>query len=145
VKVGMELCARPWTVIRLRDRSTYLAALDHASIDSDIKPFTAFLAERARWFMEKHDLEFPEQMESEDFEGDSVVFYARDGRKRVRCAISRDAIDDDFSGDGREKVEVFWENRDVMEETAQRKYLAGDTEKDGSILIHSGDVARAKR
>jgi hypothetical protein len=135
----------PWTVIRLRDRSTYLAALDRASIDSDIKPFTAFLAERAKWFMGKHDLEFPEQKEGEDFEGDSVVFYARDGRKRVRCAISRDAIDDDFSGDGREKVEVFRENRDVIEETARRKYLAGDTEKDGSILIHSGDVAPAKR
>lgn len=135
----------PWTVIRLRDRNTYLAALDRASIDSDIKLFTAFLAERARWFMEKHDLEFPDQEESEDFEGDSLVFYGRDGRKRVRCAINRDAIDDDFAGDGRDKVDVFRKNRDVIEETARRKYLAGDMEKDGSILIHSGDAARAKR
>lgn len=135
----------PWTVIRLRDRNTYLAALDRASIDSGIKLFTAFLAERARWFMEKHDLEFPDQEESEDFEGDSLVFYGRDGRKRVRCAINRDAIDDDFAGDGRDKVDVFRKNRDVIEETARRKYLAGDMEKDGSILIHSGDAARAKR
>lgn len=135
----------PWTVIRLRDRNSYLAALDRASIDTDIKPLTAFMAERARWFMEKHDLEFPDRKEAEDFAGDSVVFEGRDGRKRVRCAINRDAIDDDFAGDGRDKVEVFRENRDVIEETARRKYAAGDTKGDGSILIDSGDVARAKR
>lgn len=36
----------PWTVIRVEDRADYLAALDHASIDMDIKPFTAFIGER---------------------------------------------------------------------------------------------------
>jgi hypothetical protein len=81
----------------------------------------------------------------EDFDRDTVVFFALDGRKRVRCAISREAIDDDFVGDNRDKVEVFQENRKVIEEAVRRKYLAGDTEEDGSILIHSGDIARPKR
>lgn len=36
----------PWTVTRVEDRADYLAALDHASIDMDIKPFTAFIGER---------------------------------------------------------------------------------------------------
>ena len=31
----------PWTVIRVEDRDTYLAALDRASIDMDIAPFPA--------------------------------------------------------------------------------------------------------
>jgi fido (protein-threonine AMPylation protein) len=37
-----------WTVIRAEDRATYLAALDRASIDMDIKPFSAFVGERVR-------------------------------------------------------------------------------------------------
>jgi fido (protein-threonine AMPylation protein) len=43
----------PWTVIRVEDRDAYLAALDRASIDMNIEPFSAFIAERVRWSM-KH-------------------------------------------------------------------------------------------
>ena len=39
----------PWTIIRVEDRDDYLAALDRASIDMDIKPFTQFVAERVKW------------------------------------------------------------------------------------------------
>jgi hypothetical protein len=42
----------PWTVIRVEDRGPYLSALDKASIDADIAPFTAFVAERVRWLLE---------------------------------------------------------------------------------------------
>ena len=42
----------PWTVIRVEDRNAYLSALDRASIDMDIAPFTAFVAERVRWSVE---------------------------------------------------------------------------------------------
>ena len=45
----------PWTVIRVEDRNAYLAALDSASIDMDIKPFSAFVAQRVRWSLERHD------------------------------------------------------------------------------------------
>lgn len=36
----------PWTIVRLEDRSRYLASLESASIDLDIRPFAEFLAER---------------------------------------------------------------------------------------------------
>lgn len=36
----------PWTIIRVEDRTRYLEALEAASIDSDIRPFTALIAER---------------------------------------------------------------------------------------------------
>jgi hypothetical protein len=39
----------PWTVVRVEARTPYLQALDSASIDLDIRPFAAFLADRARW------------------------------------------------------------------------------------------------
>ena len=34
---------------RVEDRGAYLEALDRASIDMDIKPFSEFVAERTRW------------------------------------------------------------------------------------------------
>jgi len=43
----------PWTVIRVEDRTLYLAALDRASVDLDIEPFARFIAERVRWSMEE--------------------------------------------------------------------------------------------
>ena len=36
----------PWTIVRVEDRARYLQALDSASIDLDIEPFTSLLAER---------------------------------------------------------------------------------------------------
>lgn len=39
----------PWTVVRVEDRARYLRALDSASIDLDVEPFAAFLAERVEW------------------------------------------------------------------------------------------------
>ena len=36
----------PWTIVRVEDRTRYLQALDSASIDLDIEPFTSLLAER---------------------------------------------------------------------------------------------------
>jgi Fic family protein len=43
----------PWTVIRVDDRAAYLSALDSASIDLDSAPFAKFIAERARWSLDK--------------------------------------------------------------------------------------------
>jgi fido (protein-threonine AMPylation protein) len=43
----------PWTVIRVEDRVAYLQALETASIDGDIRPFAAFIAERVRWSIDQ--------------------------------------------------------------------------------------------
>ena len=43
----------PWTVIRVEDRDVYLATLDCASIDQDIRPFAQFVAERVAWSLER--------------------------------------------------------------------------------------------
>jgi len=39
----------PWTVIRIVDRKSYLSALDRASIEMDIHPFTNFIVHRVQW------------------------------------------------------------------------------------------------
>lgn len=53
MNVMLASAGYPWTVIRVDDRDEYLSALEMASIDSDIGPFTSFLAERVRWSMER--------------------------------------------------------------------------------------------
>ena len=130
----------PWTVIRIVDRKSYLSALDRASIEMDIHPFTTFIVRRVQWRLERHDLAFPAPMESFVYERDMVLFYGQDGEACVRCAIAREALDDHFHGDGKDKLEVFRANRQAVEKEVQRRYLAGDTELDGSILIRSGDL-----
>ncbi len=130
----------PWTVIRIRDRKPYLSALDRASIEMDIHPFTTFIVRRVQWHLELHELTFLEPKESFVFERDIVLFYGQDGDSWVRCVISREALDDHFHGDGKDKLEVFRANRQLIEQEVRRKYIAGDTEVDGSILIHSDDL-----
>jgi hypothetical protein len=34
----------PWTVIPVEERDNYMNALENASVDQDIRPFTEFLA-----------------------------------------------------------------------------------------------------
>ena len=43
----------PWTVIRVEDRDVYMAALESASVDTDIKPFARFIAERVQWSLKQ--------------------------------------------------------------------------------------------
>jgi len=47
----------PWTVIRVEDRDAYLTALDRASINMDIHPFSVFVAQRVKWSLERRDRE----------------------------------------------------------------------------------------
>jgi fido (protein-threonine AMPylation protein) len=132
----------PWTVIRIRDRKSYLGALDRASIEMDIHPFANFIDHRVQWRLERHDLSFPAPMESLVFGRDLVLFYGQDGEAVVRCVISGEALDEHFQGGGKDKLEVFRANRQAIEQEVQRKYVAGDTEVDGSILIRSDDLPK---
>jgi Fic family protein len=43
----------PWTVIRVEDRTAYMKVLESASVDMNIGPFAAFIAERVKWSMEQ--------------------------------------------------------------------------------------------
>jgi hypothetical protein len=130
----------PWTVIRVVDRKPYLSALDRASIERDIHPFATFIVRRVQWRLERHELTFPAPMESILFGRDMVRFYGQDGEACVRCAITGQALEDHFHGGGKDRLEVFRANRPPIELEVRRRYFAGDTELDGSILIRSGDL-----
>ena len=127
-------------MIRVVDRKAYLRALDRASIEMDIDPFTTFIVRRVQWRLERHELTFVAPMESFVFERDMVLFYGQDGEACVRRAVTREALDDHFQRDGKDKLAAFRTNREAIEQEVRRRYLAGDTELDGSILIRSGDL-----
>lgn len=130
----------PWTVIRVVDRKAYLSALDRASIEMDIHPFTTFIVRRVEWRLERHDVTFLAPMESLVLGRDMVLFYGQDGEAVVRCAIAGEALDNHFQGAGKNRLEVFRANRQPIEQEIRRRFLAGDTELDGSILIRAGDL-----
>ena len=125
----------PWSVIRVEGRNEYLRALDSASIDGDIKPFARFIEQSVRI-----ELTFPAPEEWHDSGRDVVVFWSMDRNHRIRCAISKEALDDHFNGDNRKKLDVFRENRQAIEEVARRKYLSGRIEPDSSVLVRTADI-----
>jgi hypothetical protein len=90
---------------------------------------------------EARELKIPNPEETFVFDRQAVVFWGQDGETRVKCAISREALDDHFKGDNRDKLEVFSANRQAIEEEARKKYRAGATEPDGSVLIRTRDLA----
>jgi Fic family protein len=74
------------------------------------------------------------------FDREVVVFWGLDGDKRIRCEISEEALDDHFGGDRKDEVTAFLAHEREIEEIAVRKYLAGKTEPDGSVLIRTMEV-----
>jgi Fic family protein/predicted transcriptional regulator len=98
-----------------------------------------FAAWQVAW--ENKELVFPAPEERYDASRDVVVFWGQDRTQRIRCAISREALDDHFPGDGSDKLEVFRENRLTIEDIARRKYLSGRVEPDGAVLIRTADIS----
>jgi transcriptional regulator with XRE-family HTH domain len=74
-------------------------------------------------------------------ESEAVTFFGQDGKARVQCRISREALDDHFSDAGRLRPEAaFKKHRPAIEALARRKYLLDHREPDGSVLIRTGDI-----
>jgi hypothetical protein len=104
-----------------------------------IRP-SEFAAWQIAW--ENKELVFPAPKERYDNSREIVAFWGQDRTERIRCAISREALDDHFHGDNRNKLEVFAENRTAIENIARRKYLSGLIEPDGTVLIRTADIPR---
>jgi len=72
---------------------------------------------------------------------DTITFWGQDGETRVRCRISREALDDHFSNGDRLKPEAaFKKHRKEIEALVRRKYLYDGREPDGSVLLRTLDI-----
>ena len=75
-----------------------------------------------------------------------TIFGGEDGDKRVRCIISREALDDHFSEGGRLRPDAaFQEHRAEIEALASCKYALGQLQPDGNIIIRTGDLGTVPR
>jgi hypothetical protein len=107
--------------------------------DIQLKSVLAILAQLG--MTDSRTLVFPDRATKYD-SGEGVTFWGMDGAKRVRCRISREALDDHFSeGDRLRPEAAFRKYRPEIEALARRKYLLGRIEPDGAILIRTLEVA----
>ena len=89
----------------------------------------------------RHGLTFPDKEHRTEMTR-GTIFWGEDGKKRVRCIVSREALDDHFSdGDRLEPDAAFQAHRAEIEAFANRKYGRGQLEPDGSIIIRTDDLA----
>jgi transcriptional regulator with XRE-family HTH domain len=74
--------------------------------------------------------------------GIGITFWGQDGDTRVKCVISREALDDHFSdGDRLRPDAAYAKYRAQIQSLARRKYLLGQLEPDGSVLIRTLEIA----
>jgi transcriptional regulator with XRE-family HTH domain len=90
--------------------------------------------------LDDRTLTFTDKLARYDSVRDVVTFEGRDGDRAIRSAISREALEDHFDGDGKDPVKVFRARKARIEHEARRKYLDGRLELDGSILIRTQDL-----
>lgn len=70
-----------------------------------------------------------------------VLFDAKVDGNSVRCAISLEALQDNYGGDRLAPIDCFRANRRAIETKAERLIGRGRFEEDGSVLIRSHDGA----
>jgi hypothetical protein len=91
------------------------------------------------------DLSFSNPPARYDFERDIVTFYGEALGQPVKCAISREALDDHFGANGLGqdgRVQKFQENRSAVERMARAKFLSWPIEEINSVLIKTADVPK---
>ena len=90
---------------------------------------------------DKRTLIFPDQEHRYEYSRGTLLFWGQHGTQRVPCRISREALDDHFSDRDRLKPDAaFKKHRKQIEALARRKYVSGQREPDGSVLIRTNDI-----
>ncbi len=73
---------------------------------------------------------------------DAVRFQGRCGTAVVRCAISREALEDHFAGARKNVLKSFTAHQTLIEHEARRLYFLPRLEPDGAVLIRTLDLVR---
>lgn len=84
------------------------------------------------------NITFP-AIEAFDVNTDCVSFPADIDGKRIACRVSWEALHDNFGGQYLQPLEAFRSSRAAVERKAAQLIEQQRFEKDGSVLIRSGD------
>jgi hypothetical protein len=91
------------------------------------------------------DLRFDNPPVHYDFGRDILTFAGEAQGHPVRCAISREAIDDYFRMSGAsndERIQKFLEKRSIFEQLARIKYLNWPIDEPESVLVKTMDITK---
>ena len=95
------------------------------------------------------DLTFSDARARYDFERDIVTFVGELLGRGARCAISREALDDNFgvttSLTNEERLDKFRQNRSTIEQMAREKYLHWPIEDPETTLVKTLEVPRLQQ
>ena len=71
-----------------------------------------------------------------------LISWAKDGNKKIRCTMSWEALQDHFGLGSITKnpLKAFESNKTTIEHEFRRKYIAGNLEEDGSVLVRTDDL-----
>lgn len=119
-----------------------------AFVDSAVRDRLLKLAGAPRSVIPGLDLRFAAPLARYDFDRDIVTFTGAANDVGVRCAISREALEDHFDADGLDKdgrLRKFREHRDQIESLARLKYLEQPIEEEGAVLIRTADVPALRK
>jgi transcriptional regulator with XRE-family HTH domain len=90
--------------------------------------------------VDQRRLDFPAASAKYLFDRGVVRFVGQDGDKKVLCEIGKEVLSDYFHGEGRDLLKAFMENQPAIEHEARRKYIGGQADADGVVLIKSEDL-----
>jgi hypothetical protein len=114
-----------------------------AFVDAGIRDRFLKTVEAPRSVIPNLGLHFAVPAARYDFDRDVVTFIGEAGGAAVRCAISREALEDHFDADDLDKdgrLRKFREHRHEIEGLLRTKYLERPVEDVGSVLMRTSDV-----
>ena len=98
---------------------------------------------RPREILPGIELTFSDPRPSYDCSREVVSFFGESLGHVVKCAVSREALEDHFGVDGQGKegrLASYHSNRSIIERMARTKYLSSPVEEAESVLLTTGDV-----
>jgi hypothetical protein len=97
---------------------------------------------RPREILPGMELSFPNSHARYDSDREAVIFVGEALGNVVRCAVSREALEDHYEADGRDKagrLAVFHSNRSKIERLVKAKYLSWPVEEPESVSLKTTD------
>jgi hypothetical protein len=118
------------------------------AVDPGVRDRTLKLVDIPRAFIPGLQMQFEAPAVGYDSNRDVVFWFGKAGVGGIRCAISREALEDHFGADGLDgagRLRAFREHRPMLERFARIKYLTWPIEEPSSVLIRTEDVDRLRR
>lgn len=109
-------------------------------VDKDIQLSSVLAILGVLGMTDRREVTFPDENFKKDIE-DRINFWGQEGDKRILMRITREALEDYFSDRARlNEEEAFRKYRKRIEVLARQKYLLGQLEPDGTVMIRGSDV-----